>query len=637
MKKIKIGVIIAVTIFVIAGVTAFYHIKPEEKKETTQDEVKIIDNRISPYTNQGLTVQVLRIRNRELLGKINKGMFNGWINLDRSWQTPPKFFYKTEVDGRKTTSKGAIGVNGQYFNRWDTITYPCRDKYFTEEEKEYSEITLSIVEIVPKGILGRKTEDIVIEEINLRYDYKTARWTGKDSYLDSDGTGHYLGDTYEVWFNIYQRDYDNDKIPYWAEVNILGTDPTVDDSELDPDKDGIPTDWEYKWGYDPFTYDDHKHLDPDVDGLQNYEEYMMRDHFADPYQPDMYLEVDYMEKKNAFDLDHILHEESKQMVIERFAQHGINLYVDDGWGDGPVNGGGEMLPFMEAMPEVTGGQCFKFYENNFADERKGVFRYCYMANIMGYITAFEDTQYDIINIGTGWQQTKNYVQGLFWTKRARLHGIASGLLHELGHSIGLMPVTYYGNDIIAPVGTRYPNMPEEEYAKYLEQYHSVMNYDYIYRDKDLMDYSDGSNGEPYDQNDWEYIYIPAFETDQPSFEEPDMLDPTFEDFEVVDEYPGVILRGYVYDENLTEKYSTEFKDLALIKSTDKIDIQIFRKEEKTEDGYDIKIYAKPDVGNVFSIYNLVAEGKLDSKEDTIMFYSFDSLFDEAIDLLNSQK
>ena len=47
--------------------------------------------------------------------------------------------------------------------------------------------------------------------------------------MDNDGYGHYLGEFYEVWFNVYQADFDHDGIPYWTEVNVLGTDPTVDE------------------------------------------------------------------------------------------------------------------------------------------------------------------------------------------------------------------------------------------------------------------------------------------------------------------------------------------------------------------------------------------------------------------------
>ena len=73
-----------------------------------------------------------------------------------------------------------------------------------------------------------------------------------------------------MWFSIHQSDFDHDGIPYWTEVNILNTDPERDDSKLDPDEDGLPTSWEWKWGYNHTKYDDHLYLDPDRDGLQNY-------------------------------------------------------------------------------------------------------------------------------------------------------------------------------------------------------------------------------------------------------------------------------------------------------------------------------------------------------------------------------
>ena len=47
----------------------------------------------------------------------------------------------------------------------------------------------------------------------MNYDYRTGRWDGKDdSFMDVDGYGHYVGETFEVWFNIYQTDYDHDGV-----------------------------------------------------------------------------------------------------------------------------------------------------------------------------------------------------------------------------------------------------------------------------------------------------------------------------------------------------------------------------------------------------------------------------------------
>lgn len=624
--KIMMYISIGICIFFIVG-TLSYFIFFNKPVETLEEEQEIvIDDQISPYTNQGLTVQIHRIRHRGLLEDMMGDALNGWVSFDRDWKQKPRFYYTTRVDAKESTSEGSIGVDGEMFHVWDTEGMECRDKYFIEEEQGKSSITISIVEVFQSGLFGRRSSEIIQEEIDVVYDYRTGRWSGDDSFLDSDGVGHYLGETFEIWFNLYQTDYDTDNIPYWVEVNVLNTDPTIDDSKLDPDSDGIPTSWEWRWGYDPYLWDDHENLDPDVDGIQNSEEYQMRKWFSNPYQPDVYVEVDNMQKKNSFDLDHILHEESQQMVIERLAQHGISCYIDDGWPDGPVNGGGEMLPFMEDMPCETSGQALRFYKHNFADERKGIFRYVWMSNIRGYITAFEDEQLDAINIGTGWEQTKLYCQGIVWTKRARLHGIASGLLHELGHSMGLIPVVHPGVDIMRPV-IRFPSMDSGEYEKWLEDYHSIMNYDYIYGDKNLFDYSDGSNGPPYDQNDWKHLYLPCFERNTIIIEEPSDIDPSFEDIEVVNDYPGVILEGWIYDKDISMEYKETVKYLVKVKNTDS-DIQIFIKNEtQNVNERNLRIYAKPNVEPFYAEYVLIAEGNID-EENNINFYDINKIIDD---------
>ena len=57
--------------------------------------------------------------------------------------------------------------------------------------------------------------------------------------------------------------------------------------------------------------------------------------FANPFSPDIYIEVDGTESGGLLHPAIYLWDESKQIMIERFARHGINLYVDDGWPDGP--------------------------------------------------------------------------------------------------------------------------------------------------------------------------------------------------------------------------------------------------------------------------------------------------------------
>jgi hypothetical protein len=203
-------------------------------------------------------------------------------------ENTPSFYFITNIDGLEYISKD-VTQHGRttevLFNTWDSMFQENKIMKNATEEQETSTVTLTIVERVKSGLFGRKTSDIERDSLTVTYDYRTGRWSGDDNFKDYDGYGYYLGETFEIWFNLYQIDYDNDFIPYWTEVNILGTDPTVDDSKLDPDGDGIPTAWEWKWGYDPFTWDDHEKLDPDLDGLSTSEEIMRN---MNPLVPDLW-------------------------------------------------------------------------------------------------------------------------------------------------------------------------------------------------------------------------------------------------------------------------------------------------------------------------------------------------------------
>ena len=619
-NKLIVGTALLVVICLIASsVFVYFEFFAEEKEIPEKEPIEFkLDDRISPNINQGLIIEVNRIRNRDLMDFM--------YQFSKSWKYPPSYFYTINVDGGVGSAEGRIGEDG-LFNVWDTFGRESSMSFYIESEQETSEVTISIVEKVTTGIIFKKTADVVKETIHVVYDYRTARWTGDDEFGDTDGLGHFLGDTYEVWFNIYQGDYDHDYIPYWTEVNVLGTDPTIDDSELDPDEDGIDSSWEWRWGYDPFTWDDHKNLDPDIDGIENIEEYQMAKWFADPFQPDIYIETDGMEKRWFFDVPHEFPIESQQMIIERFALHGINVYIDDGWPDGPINGGGEMFAPHANMDDVSPKQLLRFYRHNFADERKGIFRYTVIGiqsdASSGFICPTEYNHMDCILLGTSWKNT--LLTRTAFTPRAFRFVVACAALHELGHSLGLVPTTFPGNDIQPRSwGDRYPNMPDEDYEGYLDEYESVMNYVYIYNKK-LFDYSDGSNDPHYDQNDWDHIYIPTFQTDSVSWEEP-IDDGTFEVFEVVNNYPGVVLEDWELDEELTEEYGEKLVHLAIVKNAD-VKIQIFVKKDSDGGERDLKIFAMPQVSPVHTVWSLVAEGELDS-DNKVQLYSLEEQIEE---------
>ena len=127
-------------------------------------------------------------------------------------------------------------------------------------------------------------------------------WSGDDSLGDPSGYGRLCGcddgsiyvdeNDYELWFSITQTDPDGDGIPYWTEINTYQTDPTIDNTGEDHDSDTIPIEWEYQWGYDPFTPEPHLILDDDNDSISNYEEYLTHHWDSDPFRQDIFLEID---------------------------------------------------------------------------------------------------------------------------------------------------------------------------------------------------------------------------------------------------------------------------------------------------------------------------------------------------------
>jgi hypothetical protein len=508
------GTLIIVVCLIISGifVAEFFAGQQEIIEEEPEEESPYDLNSISPLTNQGLILEVNRIRHRGLLDKL--------MQRGTSWKDKPSFYFISNIDGLEYVSKDVTsrkGVTETFFTTWDNMFQENKIQRDAEEEQEISDITLTIMERKKMGLLGLKSQNVEGEAIHLIYDYKTGRWEGDDFFNDSDGYGHYLGETFEVWFNIYQTDFDRDGIPYWTEVNILETDPKIDDSKRDPDGDGIPTSWEWKWGYDPHVYDNHSTLDPDLDGLENTEEYYMERWFANPFYQDIYIETDGMERGGIFDPPHVFWKESQQVIIERFAQHGINLYIDDGWPGGPTNGGGELLTHYDQMSQDS-GMTAQYYKNHFSPDRKGIFRYVLICHNAGYCHPSEFNRYDTITVFSCHE--KMIKSTLSFTPRTYRLTQAASIMHELGHSLGIGPWNVGGNDNFTFAQGK---EAKKEYIEKWGNYKSVMNYYYIY-DKKLVDYSDGTHGEG-DVNDWEMFDLTFFQqeakvVEDPSFELP---------------------------------------------------------------------------------------------------------------------
>ena len=154
---------------------------------------------------------------------------------------------------------------------------------------------------------------------------------------------------------------------------------------------------------------------------------------------------------------------------------------------------------------------------------------------------------------------------------------------------------------------------------YLKDYHSIMNYDYIFSDRKLVDYSDGDNGPPYDQNDWDYLYLPTFQFDAAAFEEAvPTIDKTFEDIEAVYESSELLVDRWDFDENITNEYSSIFTEICFSYNTDN-HYQILVKNNKTNENRKIRIYAKPKLDPILTRWSLIAEGNIDLNGEIITY------------------
>ena len=494
--------------------------------------VSFDDTDLDPLVDVVVTVELQQIRSLE-----KRGVSNFAIDkIDKF--SDPDFFVKVFINDLEFVS--TVWHNTKYISNpeWSaTLNVP--------DEEEFVNIKIQLWDWNP-GI--NRLCDISSDsggyldsfDVELVYSIKTGHWWGDDyayyepAMFDPSGYGRLNGcddnSIYEndrdceLWFDIYQNDFDGDSIPYWTEVNVYGTDPEIDNSGEDADNDGVPIEWEHKWGhyysqwwdehfwkYDPFEPDDHTNLDPDQDGLDNIEEYLTSQWNSDPFRKDIFLEIDQMEMgpngEGSFVPDL-----SKELMIEAFSKHNIVLHIDDN---------GDKIPFDES---TTDEELQNLYFNYFLDGyhnnwKRGAFHYCLIiynsARYPGFVfsTTVDEEHYMLDSLQIS---TKNHDVGplkeyplinafrrkSFNKEYQRAIVYAGAIMHETGHILSIFRGNTPGCDNPDSV------FPFRDWWKF-HNYRSCMNYHYTYY---LIDYSDGSRGKN-DFDDWNRIDLTFFQRD----------------------------------------------------------------------------------------------------------------------------
>jgi hypothetical protein len=557
-KLFKVTIIVFLILFLVSGGVYVYLLYVPGKEIEIVEEEKDIDDRISPLTNQAVFLEINRVRKK---GIIDHMLYSGALgnffkstdyqidsNMDflklkmltaldgirptLKWRETPQFSWYVTLDGY-TYHLPAIydRISWQSFETWDTGYI---DQVWFKNVTDENVTTTVIVDIVEpnenQGLFNRfNTDESKIfpggekKVLSLEFDYnfKTGRWSGDDSFNDSDGYGHCNESDYEVWFSITQTTADGDEIPWWVETNMLNSSNEVDDSKQDPDNDGVNTEWEWKWGYDPYTWENHSSLDPDHDGIQNIEECMISEWLSNPFYPEMYIECDWMDQTpwKPFNINwhsadgwtHEFYEESQQMIIERFNEHGISVHIDDGC----MGGGGDIIPFDKAGSEFPFGNFIQgdgkpaeIYAKYFTEERKGIFRYVAICYKGGWCHPQDSRHcYDCVFVPHN-RKFSLKTNGFAATDRTERIGLAEEIFHELGHSCGFTGNYSEGVDSKSFVIGTSSDYPWWEYV-------SAMNYDYYWFR--YLDYSDGSHG-PNDTDDWGNLNLAFFQESSMSME-----------------------------------------------------------------------------------------------------------------------
>jgi len=278
----------------------------------------------------------------------------------------------------------------------------------------------------------------------------------------------------------------------------------IDNSGEDLDFDGIPIEWEHRWGFNPYIYDDFKSMDPDCDSIDTYEEYLVRDYGSDPFRADILLEMDFMETGPDGEYNIIDIEPFELMKVPNHKRNYV-YHIDIG-----EKYGGDIIPFDEHLEK---DEVYNLYDEYFIKDESDLWRrsvFHYSLNV--YEVDYGGFEFNGDFNSENWNPpgTNSFVISTSCTDallktflylKSRDYIIASSIMHEMGHSFGLRWGDPFGVDCVGGM------KPWTLKFWIIRPYKSIMNYQYTYK---ILDYSNGDNGRR-DNDDWEQIDLSFFE------------------------------------------------------------------------------------------------------------------------------
>jgi len=442
-----------------------------------------------PLVDLAVTVEIQKIRSLE---KVDRQVFTReYIDSD----SDPDFYLKVFINNEEFTSDIWEDTKYIYNPDWSANLNVPDDEEFVNIRIQLWDWSSDYDRLC--DISGSDDYDV-----ELVYSLKTGHWTGDDDSTGNDPSGYGRlngcddGTIYkrdldcELWFNIFQNDFDNDGIPYWTEVNVYGTNPEINDIGEDLDEDDCPIEWEWKWGYNPLKWDDHQNIDPESDSINNYEEYLTSQWESDPFRKDLFIELDQMQA-SPNGQNNLLPAGAKEILYTVYNRQNVVYHLDDGsW----ENSGSDMIPFDDLTERDELNAIYQTYFVNEpgSDWKSGVFHYGVLIYQYYRVNgcAFGSNRFQVSSNGME-QKSNNPL-----LDKDTVY--ASAYMHETGHTFGFWPIGGHNG---------FSKYPWQIGWWIWRPYKSCMNYGYMYT---TVDYSDGSRV-ILDYDDWTRMDMTYFE------------------------------------------------------------------------------------------------------------------------------